>query len=727
LFDTQGTMPYPELIECCDVLLADLHRLDESQFSSLFKLIRFTESIRNLACIANGDTSLDFWLYFLDSSSPSDNWKPAPRCIRLLWNKEQPALDTATPWVTNDMHFVPLTVEEKMQEAQAAILFNGRGDFSMVAWDEWLDKYPRSLTLTCMTIQALHVLDAAQGLPIQHSLDGKAEMASYMRQIQYVSDNIQFWLKRIEAVPKLNKMDDYIRRFVTPLNARPLIENFPDQQYDDLHKQLAEWFKEADQRVGRNRSSSGSQQRFVPWQAITRELVHKQNAHHLLDVPAKVVDRDYLFKQIEKVETSTVAQPDISHFVAWWNVLRGDEMDCVFTFPEIAEFCSRLHKQALALTEAEDLSGMELRYLCEQAVTMLRGGYVREAEELFEKIQKAPVNDLNRGSSYNGIQANVAYRLAHIYRMNRRLPEAMEQAKLGLQLCQGGTFVVISGSGRNHDSWGQARAEIGFKGALAEYLLNLLQDLRRDPQRVNLPPRVNVVTVPTPNIENPEVKFFYRMPLAADGNRPYRALILGAGTNAEILSYFQADGDWVRFADKYNLVLIMPQFRATSTNQYWTKGDVYSYYGFAQVWSGQALLDGLDKIAEQCAIPEDHLLFYAYGTDGGYALRFARWRPDLVAAVAVGRPSKYGTPRFAEPELRPMSELKDTAIYIGASEFDDERKKANRYGVAVHFATLLQAADAPVEWKNYPDLTPPTAQELESDAREFLAKQLTKE
>jgi hypothetical protein len=98
--------------------------------------------------------------------------------------------------------------------------------------------------------------------------------------------------------------------------------------------------------------------------------------------------------------------------------------------------------------------------------------------------------------------------------------------------------------------------------------------------------------------------------------------------------------------------------------------------------------------------------------------------------VALCRPSQGGLARFAEPGLKPLASLSAVKFFIGAAEIDNDQCAGksqtlfNRRESAVHFATLLQAADVHVEWKDYPGLEPPPITAVEQAAREFLEKQL---
>jgi len=711
IFDTQGKMPYPELIKQCNALVADLRGVDASEFPDAFKLERYTESIRRFACIANGDTSLDFWTDF-DSDRRDEAWKPSPYCIRLAWSKNQrhPSLDTNTPWLVNEMCYAPLTPEEKMREAQAAIAFNGRGNFAMVARDEWLEKWPRSLALTTIVSKSLQVISEAQGLPSQYPFDGEKEVASYRRQIDYLVDSAKFWLERIEDANELKKFERYaIEGFILTLISPVFFESVSDEEFVDLQRQIVESFRAAEARVGR---VGDFDSRYIPWQTVTREQARRQYDNVAGYVYFwRILNRDYLQKRVDEAQCDNLKN--------WWEAMREWDMRTAFTNPEIAEMALRQHKQALALAENANLGREEWGYLFEQALALLRGGRIREAEELFEKIQNAPaVKNFPADDNTATVQANIAYRLVHIYRANGRLPESMQQAQLGLKLCENRILKMLDY--RYDEHWRNDAYQHQYINIANDLTLKLggeLQRARHDPTHMQLPDRVKMVTVSTPQMDNPTMNVHYRVPIGADPAKPCRVLLSGVS--------LEPNGEWARFADEHNLVLINPQFR--TSEWIWHINDSYCTFSAAQAWSGQVLLDALDKIDEQCPIQKDNLMLLGRGMS--YALRVARWRPDLVAAVAMVRPSNGTPPRFYEPGLQPLSALRNTAIYLVGAELDNNRWYgwSDFYDTAVHFATLAQAAGVPLEWKNYPDLVPSDPQEVEDGIREFFARQLAKE
>jgi poly(3-hydroxybutyrate) depolymerase len=725
LYDTQGQMPLPELIATSGKLLADLRAADGGEFRELGRVADYTEAILRLARIASGETGIEFDMEPMNKDERRSNSLPCPRSIRLSWQrgKPTPTLEPYVPWRTNIVSFFKMTPVEKITAARSCLLIYGRGGFTEIARDEWLAQNPNSLTMTAFAVSSLDKICRDLGLPIQHRFDGKAELASYRRQIEYVANGVEYWLARTRHEDVL-RYTDYVNRLLGVLNERPLLEIFTDEEYVTLRQKLTALTAQAFQRAGRD-DPSKQPGRHLSWPELTREKVGGQTAHILYNFDEEPLNRDWFTNKLSDAAQAATADGDFKP-AAWWNLLRTKKLDETFTYPELARFYLKLHTASFKLAGSGDLTGKELSRLFEQALTLLYGGERTAAVELLEKLQALPVTDLNRGYNNDLIRINTAYRLAQIYRADGRVPEAVQKLREGLQLADGGTFKGIIR--RYEEKWENEVTERGISGDLSRKLAGVLSDMRFQPERAELPDRVGVVTVPTPNLDNPELRIFYRVPAATDG-KSRRVLTLAVGSNAEVLSYLQPGGAWARFADAYNLVLVAPQFRAQT--YHWNSSSVFCHYASAQVWSGAAFLAGLDKINERCPLQKDGLLFHGYAPGTGFVCRFARWRPDLVAAVALCRPSQGGLARFVEPGLQPLKSLSAVKIFIGAAEIDDDqcRDKTtvlyNRYETAVHFVTLLQAADVASEWKNYAGLQSPPVTELENDARTFLASQLT--
>jgi predicted esterase len=355
--------------------------------------------------------------------------------------------------------------------------------------------------------------------------------------------------------------------------------------------------------------------------------------------------------------------------------------------------------------------------LFEHALVLFYGGRAAWAESLFQIVLDAPSNP-----ETEAIQANAAFRIAQILRCDGRKPEAIAMARRGLEICGETSWFVI---GRLYDANMQKEVrEKGVTGGLATHLIRLLAEMRFDPSRAVLPDRVGVVSVSTPNADNPEMNVFYRVPPEIPGREGQlrRALILVPSLNHDVLEYLQPGNPWARFADRQGLVLVCPRFYCTERSD--RAQHAFTYYINPQSWSGKALLDALDKIAERSPLRKESLLFHSFGSGAGYAARFARWRPDLVAAV-----SSHGggavLPWFQEyPGLHPLGDLQKVRFFVSGGEDDDYAENTqNRIACAEAMVTVLRGAGVKTEWRPFPGVGHFPTPELEAASQEFLARQ----
>lgn len=354
----------------------------------------------------------------------------------------------------------------------------------------------------------------------------------------------------------------------------------------------------------------------------------------------------------------------------------------------------------------------EMACLLEHVIALLKGGIRPEAEALFRIILDAPPVE---GSA--PLQANAALRLAQILRADGRKPEAMALARQGLEISGSTSWVLI---GKNYDSQMQRQTrEQGITGGLSASFIRLLGEMRFDPNRARLPSRVAVVSVPTPNLDNPRLNVFYRVP-AVPTDTPRRVLVLIPSVNHDVLDLLQPGSPWARFADERGFVLVAPRFYTVDSAD--RAAHALTYFHNAEIWSGQALLDALDEMARRVPMQKERLLFHGYGAGAGFAARFARWRPGRVAAISLHGGGR-NLPWFHDyPGLSPLSALKDVPFLITAGENDDYADDTqNRFATAEAFATVLRGAGAPVLWKPFPGVGHFPTPEMEAASREFLA------
>jgi hypothetical protein len=704
LYERQDELPPEELHEQCDTLLLDLEKA--GAFSKRELLAEMTSRLRAIARMAAGRT---------EDVLPDLSDHKLHR-VRVVWNGDgQPGLERHSSWCANEYAWIPLRPEEKIIEARAALAVNGRPSEHRKIQDRWLEEFPNSFVMAAFVADAIHEQNFWLGKPLVHPLNWDAERAAFLKMVRYAGDAFDHWLSRIDDANHLDRIENVIWGFFMALNERVYLGVFPEADYLALRDRLAKRMRETNQRVGRS-GWEWKQAKLLAWQTLTPAEARELRRDRLNEIGREVYDRDVLRAELARVESRAAAGGSFDP-KPWWKRLRGWDFDAAFTMPDLAEFYLRHTAEVERRFSKNPPSEEEQGFLYEHGLVLFYGGKMAEAERLFRLILDAPPRP-----ETDAVQANAAFRLAQILRLAGRKSEAIAMARRGLEICGPTSWFVI---GRLYDANMQREVEErGVTGGLAAHLTRLLAELRFDPARALLPDRAGVVSVPTPNADNPTLRVFYRQPPASAERteKPRRALILIPSLNHDVLEYLEPGSAWARFADEHGLVLVCPRFYCSERAD--RAKHAFTYYLHPPVWSGKALLDALDRIGEKVPLRKDGLLFHSYGAGAGFACRFARWRPDLVSAVSLNGGGVV-LPWFQEyPGLLPLTETKNVRFFItGGIDDDYAENTQNRFACAEALVTVLRGAGATVEWQSFPGVGHFPTPEMEAASRAFLEKQ----
>lgn len=696
LYERQDEMPPEELAQACNALLAELRGFPQSAW-----VAQMTASLRDYARIAGGETGVDL---------PDIGDKNLPRRLRIRWMPDGwPELVRFSDWSADAYAKVALSDGEKVTEARAVLAINGRPGDRRKIQARWLTEFPRSLTLAAYVVSALHELNFWHGKPLGHALDWDAERDAFLNAITFAAETLEFWIDRAETPSRLDQLEDTVWAFFMTLNERVYLGVLPDAQYLALRDRLAQHMQKADARVGRS-GWAWRQPKFLAWQDVTPAQARELRHDRLNDIGREIFDREVLRAQIRTADEAARGgklfdpQP-------LWRRLRGWDINDTFTAPELAVFYLAFTPEVVRRFRDKPPTVREAESLIEHAIALLNGGARPEAETLFRLILEIPADDTSAP-----LRANAAFRLAQIFRVDGRKPEAIAMARRGLEISGLTSWALV---GKYYDAGMQRVARTSGIGAgLSAHFTRLLGELRFDPQKAELPPGVSVVAVPTPNLDNPALNVFYRAPIGPSAAKR-RVLVLIPSLNHDVLEALQPGSPWTRFADEHDIVLVTPRFYATERAE--RAKHAFTYFQNAQIWSGNALLAALDKIAERTPIQTDRLLLHGYGAGAGFAARFARWRPDRVAAASL-HGGGISLPWFQEyPSLLPLHAVKDVRFLITAGENDNFAESTqNRFACAEAFVTVLRGAGATVEWKPFPGVGHFPTAEMEGASREFL-------
>lgn len=709
LFDQQDETPLPLLIQQCEALTRDLDAADRKVFFDANWLMRMTECLRQFAVVANGDGSAPL---------PAVRFEDYPRWVKVNESRGD-VLDLVKQsfWVTNEGLLLPLTPEEKIVEARAALAVNGRPSEQRRLPTNWLKEYPHSMIMTAYAIECLTQIGHKLGWPIAHPLDWPAERAAYLESVDYVLGSIEWALRRCDNRASLDTIEEMTWRLFMGLNARGYLGIVDDAHYIRLRDRLAESVRAARERLGAP-PWPGKERNLIAWQDLTPEMARSLRDLQLGSVGIWVYEPDAVRQDIaQNVRATLVGVKFDPH--PWWRVLRECVVNTSLSAPDLAACYSRLTPNVIQLYEKSPPDAKDAGFLLEHGMALFYGNRLAEAEDVFHLILRGS-DAPGKAKMMQAIQANAAYRLVQVLRLSHRKAEAIEMAHQALALCGGTSWGRID---RVVDDNMAADVETrSLTGGLAGDILRQLREMRLDPAAVRLPDRVAMVTVPTPNADNPDLVVYYRTPpLPERGNAPLRVLVLAPVAGSDVRELLKPQSAWAQFADRMGWMLVAPQF---CNSNYPSRADnIFAYYIHASAWSGKALLDALEKIGDRVPIEGRRLLFYSCSSGSGFASSFARWRPELTSAVAVTGTTVLAWPMY-RPGLKPYAALKGVRFWVSVAEGDDlSANSYDRRATAEAFVTLLRGAGVDAEWKVFPGTAHLPTREMEEDAQAFLARQ----
>ena len=185
-------------------------------------------------------------------------------------------------------------------------------------------------------------------------------------------------------------------------------------------------------------------------------------------------------------------------------------------------------------------------------------------------------------------------------------------------------------------------------------------------------------SIPTTAPHNQNLEIVVRPPVGND-TKPQGIIVLFGGRNWPGGQSLDAYG-FHELADRLNLLLLSPSF---VDDEYWQP----------QAWSGQALMQALEKVSADYGMKNPPLYYYGYSAGGQCANLFYFWRPESVRAVAI---HACGVWSAALSQAR-ANEAK--AAFLITCGRDDE----GRFQASYTATQKLREAGCPVIFKNYAD------------------------
>ncbi len=143
------------------------------------------------------------------------------------------------------------------------------------------------------------------------------------------------------------------------------------------------------------------------------------------------------------------------------------------------------------------------------------------------------------------------------------------------------------------------------------------------------------------------------------------------------------DARWKAFAEKNQLVLLAPTFRAEGHENNQGIGYYYPEQG-----SGEVMEKALRELKRRTGADTDKVLFFGFSAGAHFSHRFALWKPQRVKAFVA-----YSAGWWSEPTAR----LKTVPALIMCGESDE------RYAATYDFFRKGHKLGCPWVWRSYKD------------------------
>lgn len=681
LTDGQASMP-PEQLAAEAQALAPRMR-EARDVPDYEKLAQMCEALEWLGRTAAGEAGL-----VLDPSQTT------PRAYRMeITEKAEIKLVSNDDWRVEDFRIFPLTPEEIVLEARAAIAIGGRAERKKNVEPQWLEESGGSFSMASFVGWfGLYEFGHPDGLPHPFPGDYEKLRAHWRAMIKFTETNLTKWLQRVETKDQFRAIDAPLQWFFPALaggNAFLLEE----EEFDAIHARLAEASAAAARRIGISDVAPISLGRYrIDWRDLTYQEARKQGADSLRgaarfmrDIPA--------FSDALHTAARQAFVDEFPSYREWWRLANWGLDEAMSNREFAARFVVPYLPDLLRTYGDGALSDDERAMLLDVAILLMWGWHYPEAENVIRLVIDAPPV---AGSDPQLVAALTGLALLHearLFNQAENRPSALQALQRSLQITEG---LEVRNLWRIKDNFRKDLLKVaGQRNNLRSIAGRMLEELRFDPTRAVFPERVGAIQIPTSQLENAKVTVFFRTPPPSEN--PPQVLVILPSFNDGVAAICSDESSWARFADANNLVLVVPQFFQVHTT--WKVDHPCSPYHFPQLWAGQVLLDAMDKIGQQHSLASEKLLFHGLGAGAQFAARFARWRPDRVGALSLHSGAGYYPWKEAEQGLQPLPVLAGLPVLLTIGAKDDEGVNfVSRRAGSETFHTVLQGVGADVEF-----------------------------
>ncbi len=715
LFDSMAGMKPEKLAAESAELLRRLEALPDEALPRRDSLAKLTRTIHYLARVVGGETNAeppaDFYGPERFRVEISDEGKP-----RIEWNDVSSIGRKA---------FSLFDDEEVRREFAFAIAFQGRGDRLIRVEPDWLEQFPRSLNLAGTIVYGA-MRSALQpvgrpwiGLGAENS---GTESRHWRRMADYAADTLAFWLGRAKTEEEYERVETYVAYFFHRLCNQLFREVVSDEEYAAWHEEFRAASRVAAARCGvPDRTKRTWDRNMLNWRVLTRAESGEQLADQMDAGPGHFFDRTALLAAEEAAFERAMKSGKPADWRRWWSRTDGD----VTIGTSASVLAERMASGRLAgLRQAflgKALFDDDRAMLVDCGIVLMQGRRDAEAEAWLRDVGAAPMSSDSSEALTEAIRASADYHLGRVLRVTGQRAEAMTAFRSAVSRAKDRNVRSSHRIGPNYRDW-ILRATEG--DSISADALRALEATRFEPEEARLPRGVSAVRVLTPQLNNPELTVFYRVPIDqnVDDERARRVLVLAPSMQEGVLPMLDEDSAWARFANENNLVLVAPQFNAADYPR--RLGHALAAYQNAQSWSGDALVLAVEKIGKRTPLDDKPWLLHGYGGGAQFVQSFSRWNPARTAALSAHSASTWAWLEGLSGQ-RPLAELSGIPTLVTVGEDDDAGiNDFNRRASTEQFVTMLRAAGCEPEFRILPGVAHQPTRELVRTSQEFLARAL---
>lgn len=607
-----------------------------------------------------------------------------------------------TYWRTGSYELYKIRREFWPQEAAVALRMLGRGTEAFRTAPEWLDQYPDSFSLLDFGISSLFFCDQGWGLPFQHPFDAKRERGNYRKLLDFCLIKLPEHLSRLTPECQFDYFCGLGRKLVTSMQRYQFASEISDEEYKSTQQKLAALIDATAARLGK---STADDNRGSYWRTMPRRF-DSASYPFWETVPDEARDPENSLRAVDAAVTNSFAASPVRD-PSWSRAMHSHGLGDWTSPAKRAALVAGREGELQRLFSNGPLSRQESVFLLDCAILLFDGGRAPEAEQWFKRIATGFGGGAGQADDPTEILLNANLHRAFCLRRMGREREALDLTREVVRDSDGLSCRMISrvlpGGKVEYRDWHKN---------LRTFALRLLRDARMH-ELAKTKGNLRIVEVAAPDSPQKTVRFYFRIP-TGKGLAPHKILVVVPSDNHPAPELCFGMNPWTIFCDTMGWVLCAPDY-----DLYMDSATVP--YHYAQLWSGESLVNAVDKLSKTEPVETTKLLLHGYGGGAKFVATFARFAPERCLAVSING-TGFQFARDFLPGLRPMAELRSVPVLITQGEEDDLREKGlSNLDAGIASATLAEEAGMPVIWRSWPGIGHRANPEMENLARAFLA------